>query len=470
MDSLLYGKLKKYGQSDYYGFHMPGHKRNIEIAEMDNPFLIDITEIDGFDNLHNPHGIIEKEMKRAKEIYQSKRTFFLVNGSTCGNLSAISAAVKHGDKIIIGRNVHKSVYNAIELFGLKVSYLYPNMVEHTDIFGDYSLERTQKIIEENQDAKAIVITSPTYEGIVSDIRGICNIAHKYGIPLIVDSAHGAHFILSDRFPKSALSCGADIVIESLHKTMPSLTQTAMLHFNSDIIPIDKIKKYLSVYQTSSPSYVLMSSITNCVDFVVNDGKKSAEKFLDRMMLFRDNMKNLKHIMIPDHDFLGGFDFDISKIIIMVRKNRITGKELKDILNRDYHLEMEMAAGNYVLAMASVMDTEEGFQRLEKALIEIDYSLSQKPERKAQTNEFHNGTCNIYSIRNKKRCEICEAAMYMEDESDGKIIRDGKGCISTNYIYLYPPGIPVVVPGEEINDELENMLNEYQKAGYEIVID
>lgn len=461
MNSNLYDKLLNYVKSDYYGFHMPGHKRNTDIAYMENPFAFDITEIEGFDNLHNATEIIKKEMDYAAKIYGSERTYFLVNGSSCGNLSAISSVAKAGDKIIIARNSHKSVYNAVELLRLKVDYLYPEMVEAQDIFGGYSLEETKKVLDNNREAKAIVITSPTYEGIVSDVEGICKIAHEYGIPVIVDAAHGAHFILSEDFPKTALECGADIVIESLHKTLPSLTQTAVLHFNSNIANRERLEKYLAVYQSSSPSYVLMASISNCLHFIEKDGKEKAEWLAVRIKEFKKIMRNLQHIRIFDNEVAGQFDFDISKLVIVIKDGIISGKKLKDILNEKYHLEMEMAAGNYVIAMTSIFDKEEGFSRLQEALIEIDKMLDEGNIESANQENQNVALKDklVYSIRNEKACEIFEAEDYAK-----------KIDVETKYTYLYPPGIPIVVPGEIISDEVRKTLEIYRCAGYEVIVD
>lgn len=473
MESRLYNKLLEYGESDYYGFHMPGHKRNVECAKMRNPYSFDITEIEGFDNLHNPEGIILEEMEKAKAIYNSDKTYFLVNGSSGGNLAAISSVAKNGDKIIIARNSHKSVYNAVELLQLKVEYLYPRMIASEDIFASYDLIEVNNVLKNNLDAKALVITSPTYEGIVSDVEGICRAAHRYGIPVIVDGAHGAHFVLSEEFPKTAISCGADIVIESLHKTLPSLTQTAVLHYNSDLICQKKLEKYLSVYQTSSPSYVFMASICNCLQFVRNNGKEYGKKWIDRLTIFHKRMSCLQKIYILNVQTSDDiFEFDCSKIVIIIKDCAISGIELKNILNKKYHLEMEMASGNYVIAMTSVFDTEEGFSRLEQALLEIDAELVKHDSVKIQNQK------GIYAIRNKKVCEIFETEEYIKKACDKKAIVDEPevselrlmvDSVASTYTYLYPPGIPVIVPGEVISRELKELLKKYQAAGYEVII-
>ncbi|MEE1516291.1 MAG: aminotransferase class V-fold PLP-dependent enzyme, partial [Lachnospiraceae bacterium] len=242
----LYEKLNSYSDGDVYPFHMPGHKRNMPLFK--SAYDYDITEIEGFDNLHHARGILRESMDMAAGFYGTKKTYYLVNGSTCGLLSAISAVVEYGDKIIIARNCHKAVYNAVYMNNLKASYIYPKPVENTSILGGIHPKDVEKALEENPDAKAVVITSPTYEGVVSYVQAIAKVVHEKGIPLIADEAHGAHFSMSGYFPKSALECGADIVIQSVHKTLPSLTQTALLHICSDMVDESKVERYLSIYQ------------------------------------------------------------------------------------------------------------------------------------------------------------------------------------------------------------------------------
>ena len=219
---MLEQKLYDYAKSDYYPFHMPGHKRQLDCRW--NPYELDITEIDGFDNLHDPQGLILDSMNRAKRLYNTKETFFLVNGSTAGILTAVHACVKRRGKILISRNSHKSVYNAAALLELETVCLYPQQLEDWNLAAGLSVEEVKRGLDENPDAQAILVTSPTYDGFVSPIKEIADLAHKAGIPLIVDEAHGAHFPFSEKLPESALTQGADLVVQSLHKTMPALTQ------------------------------------------------------------------------------------------------------------------------------------------------------------------------------------------------------------------------------------------------------
>ena len=269
----LYDKLTEYKKSDYYPYHMPGHKRNMNGRPFQEYYELDITEIDGFDNLHQAEGILREVEKRANQMYGADDTFLLVNGSTCGILSAISATAETGGKILIARNCHKSVYHGAYLRNLEVQYIYPKVSEQFGIALGTNPEDVEEKLKADNDISAVIITSPTYEGVVSDIEKIAKIVHKYHVPLIVDEAHGAHLGFSKDFPQNAVANGADIVIHSLHKTLPSPTQTALLHVSGKLIDREKLKRFLGIYQSSSPSYPLMAGMELCLDILEEEGKE-----------------------------------------------------------------------------------------------------------------------------------------------------------------------------------------------------
>ena len=225
---MLYDKLKKYSKSGVYPFHMPGHKRNPMLCDGIMPYGIDLTEIDGFDNLHNAEGCIFEVQNLAERLYNVKKAFLLVNGATGGILSAVRAMTNRGDKVIVARNSHKSVYNALELCGLEPEYIVPAVDDEFGINCSITPLQVEKAIVENPNTKLLIITSPTYEGVVSDIKEISRIAHLHNVSVLVDEAHGAHFPFSKSFPSEAVASGADAAVASLHKTLPSLTQTALL--------------------------------------------------------------------------------------------------------------------------------------------------------------------------------------------------------------------------------------------------
>lgn len=455
---MLEQKLKDYGKLDIYPFHMPGHKR-IPLDE-GSPYAIDITEIEGFDNLHEAREILRQEQERAAKIYGAKESFYLVNGSTCGILAAISACVRRGGTILASRNSHKSVYNGIFLRELDVVYAYPEITDF-GLQGQIRPETVEKILRENSQIEAVLITCPTYDGIMSDIKSIAEVAHKHRIPLIVDGAHGAHLGFSKDFPENPVALGADVVIESVHKTLPAFTQTALLHLCGDLVSAEKIKKYLSIYETSSPSYILMAGISRCMSFLQEDASEKFQCLSENLDKFYGRTRNLKNIKILEKvDFKesDAFDFDKSKILIFSRKAEVSGNDLYEVLLEKYHLQMEMVSGQYVLALCSVMDTKVSFERLAVALEEIDES-----DLFAETKVARLENCSIYH-------ELKQVLPIHKTEDLEKLevdFKDAIGKINGEYVYLYPPGIPLIVPGEEITSEVIQTILDCQSKGLKV---
>ncbi len=483
MKRNLFEELKTYGESDFYPFHMPGHKRNPGSGFLSEMYKIDITEIDGFDNLHQAEGIIKNAQEKAASLYHSKETFYLINGSTVGILTSIAALSDRGKKLIMARNCHKAVYHGAFLNHLETEYIYPKMIEEFGISDGITAQQVEDKIQEiilregisdEQAGKliaGIVVTSPTYDGILSDVRGIVKIAHSYGIPVIVDQAHGAHFGFHSAFPENAVSDGADLVIHSTHKTLPAPTQTALLHYNSLLVSLETVKKYLRIYQSSSPSYVLMAGIDSCMDFVKREGQERLEQLLISRKELSERSKELKKIKIYPSMLERGINgHDISKIffhgteepgrlLISVRGSGFTGQQLYDVLRETYHLQMEMCASDYVIAILSMMDRKEGFDRLWKALSETDKLLTNTEkntkEEKTQFPEY----CHFQPDAVLK---ISDA--YMAEE-ESVPLREAKGRIVSEFVNLYPPGIPLLVPGEKVDEKIIPMIEAYLDNGY-----
>lgn len=447
----LYETLVQYGNGEVYPFHMPGHKRNTKLMDMVNPYSIDITEIDGFDDMHCPEGIIKEAMEHTAKLYGAKKTFFCVNGSTGGILAGISACSRHKGKILLARNCHKSVYNAVLLNELKPIYIYPQLVENWGVNSQISPQNVEELLITNPDVWIVVITSPTYEGIVSDIEGIAEVTHRYGIPLLVDEAHGAHFGFHPAFPKSSIELGADIVIQSVHKTLPCFTQTALVQVNSDLIDMERLSQYVSIYQTTSPSYLFMAGIDRCMNLLEQNCTELFDCYVKRLDWFYDRCRNLKHIELLQADRK---EKDYGKLVISVKNTDMTGPMLYDILLENYKLQMEMVSDHYVIAMTSIADTEEGFERLWLALEEIDSTLLK------QTNQ------NFFPKLEQPEVILTP---YEAGERQGEIIlfSDSAGRISKEYAYLYPPGIPILVPGEKIEKKTIERIFNYKKNGLQI---
>lgn len=456
----LYEKLEAYGKSDYYGFHMPGHKRNSDVTRANLPYGIDITEIEGFDNLHHAEEIIREAEVRAASMYHAEETHYLINGSTAGILSAVMGCTKKGGKILMARNCHKSVYHAVFLNELRPVYIYPEFDETMELNMAVSPEKIERLLEEHKEVQAVVLTSPTYDGVLSDIERISEIVHQKKIPLIVDEAHGAHFGFHPYFPENANTKGADVVIHSLHKTLPALTQTALIHLNGTRIDRRKIRNYLHIFQTSSPSYVLMASMDECLRMVAEQGDVLFETYVKNLESKRGELKKLKHIRLMETE-----EFDRSKLVLSVKdtilkkENRVfTGKMLYERLLLEYHLQMEMAAGSYVIAMTSIGDTKEGMDRLISALFEIDEELEKNSEKeKRYYLPRQEQVLTSFEVEGMRRMENVKSLSWKESA----------GFISMEYAYLYPPGIPLIVPGERITKETAAMLVDYQNKGFSV---
>lgn len=443
----LYKKLESYSKSDFYPFHMPGHKRNPNCIEGNFPFTQDITEIHGFDNLHHAEDLLLQAQQAVARVYGTRESFYSVNGSTAGLLAAISAAVAKGGKILVARNCHKAVYHAMYLRDLIPVYLYPQFEENCGLNGGILPSDVEKSLQEVEGIQAVLITSPTYDGMVSDVKKIAEIAHRYQIPLIVDEAHGAHFHFSEYFPVSAAELGADLVIQSFHKTLPSMTQTAVIHRCSDRVDREKLMRFLGIYQTSSPSYIMMANMDACMAKLEKDGIEMFSvytRLLDRARTILKKCSRLKLITEEIVGRAGIYDFDPSKILISTVNTGISGRELSQILREKYHLEMEMDAEHYVTALTAVGDTEEGFERLCRALLEIDHNLE-----KISEVHFTNPCLPLTQVHS--------ISYAMDAAQEVVALEESRGRISAEFAYFYPPGIPVIVPGERITGHfLQNM--------------
>lgn len=467
----LYEKLIEYRQFGRYPFHMPGHKRQDKMLL--DAYEIDITEINGFDNLHHPEGIIKESMDNASEFFGTDKTWFLVNGSSCGLLAAIHGVTEIGESIIIGRNCHKSVYNAIELRNLKADYIYPQIINEYGINGGYKPEEIENLLKKAMDSgekiKAVVLTSPTYEGVISDIEKIAEIVHRYESILIVDEAHGAHLGIHEGLPKPAYKLGADIVIESAHKTLPAMTQTAFLHLCGRRVQEEKIQECLAIYQTSSPSYVLMASLDKCIRELQIKGKEKLESLLITLDKFYKKVNKLENIMVLGRECIGSnnvFDFDICKLVIFLKTNKTTGKFLEEELREKYGFEMEMTSSRYVLGMTTMYDDAEQILKLADALTEMDCNLNDFYQARVSEN-------NKY-IDDEKMLEIVDGAdvemsIYEAKRRETKeiLFLDSEGKISAEYIYVYPPEIPLIVPGEIISKKLIAQINYYKRINLNV---
>ncbi|MBE5953278.1 MAG: arginine decarboxylase [Lachnospiraceae bacterium] len=441
--------LAEYLSMDRKPWHMPGHKRKNFIKELDEKagldvaaFLsCDVTEVSDTDDLHHPEEMILKSQQQLARIYDSYASFYMVNGSTGGILSAIGAVAEYGkeagkNKIIIARNCHKSVYNGVKLFGLEPIYVEPEYMELeegyiSNIYSGIKAHQIKALVEQHQNVCAVVITSPTYEGVVSDVSGIRKVLKPRGIPFIVDEAHGAHLSFIDgifQLPLSAVSLGADIVVQSLHKTLPALTQTAVLHINDERFETG-IRKYLSIFMSSSPSYPMLCSMEEAVvgswEIKQRDGY---EEYLNILRTYRENISKLKNIKLLEKT-----NCDETRIVLY---GNWSGEMLAERLRELGNIEIEMSGVNYVVLISTYVDEPEDFAHLERTIKLLDEELD--------------------------KWESVEATFSEEQlyELVGKVAIDN--------IYVYPPGSYIVAAGEEISKEAVDKIMELKASGKRIV--
>ncbi len=449
-DSLL-DHLRRHSAEGPLPMHMPGHKRNTALA----PYLdtlgagLDITEIPDFSNLHDPHGALAERMTAAARLWGSRRAWWLVGGSTAGLLAAIDAATKAGDKVLVARNCHKSVYNACMLCRLETAYIQPTSFAGHSFADAITPQQVADALHKHPDTRLVVLTSPTYEGLCADIPAISEIVHRHGAVLLVDEAHGAHLGLHPDFPPSAVTQGADMVVQSLHKTLPSLTQTAMLHLCSDRVSEEELGFRLSVYQTSSPSYLLMASIDSCVQLLAEQKDTLFHRWGRHIRSFYE-MLFLTHLTTP----LTGCTYaDPSKLLISTKGTNLTGPELAEILRSEFHIEPEMSTVDTVLCMTGLGDTEANLLRLAAALNHIDSSLTKQPMQDSAFAPIPHQAMHIHKAA-KQPTEFVP-------------MEQAVGRISGDFLWAYPPGIPLLVPGEIMGKEQIAYIRTAKNMGVDI---
>lgn len=454
MNTPIIDSLRKIVDGNIISFHMPGHKKGAIYKMLgyqdilENLYKLDTTEIPGTDNLHSPEECIKESLKRASEVFKSDKTFYLVNGSTCGIEAAIMASVNPKEKIILNRDCHQSAINSCIIGDIDPIYVNPSINKNSNTLSGVSFDDVKRVIDSNLDAKAVFLTYPTYFGDVFDLKSICSYAHEKGMTVIIDEAHGAHLGLSEKLPETALSQGADIVIQSTHKTLPSFTQSSMIHIKGNRININKLTNMLTITESSSPSYLLMASLDIAVDIYEKNGFDLMDKLLSNINEFKSELYKLKNIKVDESK-------DYTKIFLNTKKLGITGHELENILRENYNIQVELSNYYGVLLIATIGNTKDEFLKLKDVLFEID---------KIYKKEYHLKSVS-YPIKLPKKILSPREAFYM-DKKNVKI-ENSIGKISGEYIIPYPPGVSLVSPGEEITKEVIEYIIECKSKGMNV---
>ncbi|NLG25653.1 MAG: aminotransferase class V-fold PLP-dependent enzyme [Clostridiales bacterium] len=441
--------MKAYAAGGLYPMHMPGHKRDVRFG-LGEPMALDLTEVDGVDDLYAAGGILAEGMARAATLYGSRAALYLVGGSTAGVLAGVLAAAPAGSAVAIARNSHRSAYAALELGRLSPVYLLPAQDMSFGVAGSIAPADVAAALDRRPDIKLVLITSPTYDGVVSDVAAIARVAHGRGVPLMVDAAHGAHLGFSAAFPESAVAAGADLAVMSLHKTLPALTQCALLHVSGALVDEDEVRRRLSMVQTSSPSYPLMASIDQCVGWMAREGAEAMAAHgarLDRFSAAAADLKRLR-VMRMGRDAAaahpGVFGFDRSKLVISTRGTDLTGPALAAALREQHAIETEMALGDYVLALTGPCDSDEGMARLEGALLAIDRAARPgKQMPPAPTMAMPVQAMPVQAM------PIADAMAAAREETP---LSAAAGRVAAEYAWAYPPGVPLIAPGERVGGD------------------
>jgi arginine/lysine/ornithine decarboxylase len=439
----LYTALKRHDAIHPFSFHVPGHKYGFVFpanARNDyEPLLkLDATELTGLDDLHHPESVIAEAQLLAAKLYNVEETFFLVNGSTTGNLAMIFAVCGEKKKVIVQRNCHKSVMHALQLAGATPVFLSPEFDKDVRVASYVAYDTIKKALELHPDAAALVLTNPNYYGMAVDLTEVVHLAHRYGIPVLVDEAHGAHFILGQPFPKTAVACGADVVVQSAHKTLPAMTMGSYLHFNSSLVDKEKLKYFLQVFQSSSPSYPIMASLDLARSYVACLTKNDVKKVAEQIREFKDALATIEGIAIV-HSHQPLVQTDLLKITLQTR-SELSGYELQQLLERE-GIFAELADPFNVLLiypLAVIEQMEQVVEKIQQAFRGLRYSEQL-----------------LYSFHSFSFLPSTDAISYKELQTLPKKVVDLKraeGYIAAETIIPYPPGVPLLWIGERICKE------------------
>ncbi len=481
-DIAIFEFLRKHAEKNSISFHMPGHKagnifkRYGYCDQLNNLAMIDITEIDGADNLFQPESIISKTMEKYRELYESNSSHLLVNGSSSGIIAAILAICDEGDSILVARNSHKSIFAALALGKINPVYIHPTLMEEWGVAGQISPSEVAKMLDENEKIKAVILPSPNYYGILSPISEIADEVHKRDKVLIVDQAHGAHLKFFDSYCmrtqssssnllyhannansyvlRAAENQGADIIINSIHKTLASFTQSAVVNIMSDRVDKYKFMEKMQLMQSTSPSYLLMASLdinadilTEYKETIIADWHSNLEYFYGEIVKI-DGIRCMIHTALDD-----------TKINIDASGSGINGRELSQLLI-DRNIYPEMVTQNIVTFMTGIGNERGDYEALISVLSEIVQHI--------EINFSNNEIMREESLSRLQKINKILELKHIPTNKQRIKLEEAVGKVSASIVTPYPPGIPAICPGEVYSKECVEYLLELRKRGYNIL--
>ncbi|MCR8987388.1 aminotransferase class I/II-fold pyridoxal phosphate-dependent enzyme [Brevibacillus laterosporus] len=454
----LFDALQRHVRQNPHPFHVPGHKMGRSFDKEARSFFekylsIDLTEITGLDDLHQPEDIIAQAQQLAAEAYGAEETKFLVGGTTVGNLAAIMSICRPGDKIIVQRNCHKSVYHGLMLAKAEPIFVVPAVDAETGIAAGVRREDVERLLMEHPDCKAVFLTNPTYYGMGIDLEKMATVVHRYHIPLIIDEAHGAHYGFHPDLPASAMQSGADISIQSTHKMGTAFTMGSMLHVQGELIDRSRLYRYLAMLQSSSPSYPLMASLDLARRHMVLEGQQELQKAIGLIEKTKERLSQFDWFSVAGWKKQTGYQtLDPLRIVINLHSSQLSGFELQTKLEEAY-IYTELAGLHHLLLLGSTGTTELDCKRLLTVMEELS-----KQVRGEGLRAFETGLVSS--------CFLRKAAMSMhvaaEEEAESILLEEAQGRICAEMVIPYPPGIPMIVPGEVLDEQVIALLQELQR--------
>ena len=463
----LFDAMVNLAESRKISFHTPGHKSGKGISTRFRKFVgpkifsIDLTTLDEVDSLHKPRGVIKEAQELAAKAYGADRSYFLVNGTTGGNQAMILAACNPGDRVLIARNAHKSVLAGLILSGAQPTFYSPPVDERLHIMLNVTFDETKAAIDAHPECKVLFLTSPNYYGICADLERIVPYAHEKGFTVLVDEAHGPHLKFHPDLPASALEAGADLCVQSTHKIIGGMTQASMLHARAARVNLTVLTNVLRFVQTTSPSYILMASLDLARMQMATEGEKLLDKAIRLAQDARARINKIPGLFCLGKDTVAGTlfsqmgDLDVTKLTITVKDLGLSGYQVSQILNTKYHIQVEMADPFHILVIVSIGDRQDDLRRLVEALRDIakDYASQAVPSALASE------ALPVFA----HEAVITPREAFFADQ-EYLPLDQSVGSVSSEIVTVYPPGIPVLVPGEIVTAEAVTYLKRMLTLG------
>lgn len=461
-ETPLFSNLIQHAKKNPVQFHIPGHKKGTgmdpEFREFigDNALSIDLINIGPLDDLHSPKGIIKQAQDLAAEAFSADHTFFSVQGTSGAIMTMIMTVCGPGDKIIVPRNVHKSVMSAIVFSGAVPIFIHPEIDSNLGISHGITTDSVEKALEQHPDAKGVLVINPTYFGVAADLKKIVEVAHSYDVPVLVDEAHGVHIHFHDELPLSAMQAGADMAATSVHKLGGSMTQSSILNVKDGLVSYKRVQSILSMLTTTSTSYLLLASLDVARRRLVTEGRDLIDRTIKLANSVRERINNIDHLYCVGKEILGTkatHNYDPTKLIISIKDLGITGYDVEKWLREKYNIEVELSDLYNLLCLITPGDTETEGDLLVKALQEL-------------SDEFHERAEKIHAqvllpdipllALTPRDAFYSETEVIPFSESEGRIIAE--------FVMVYPPGIPIFIPGEIITAENLRYIEMNMEAG------